>query len=211
MSESKGKVKKIVVVIARGEMLLAVVLHVVYKFYGGEYDPLYVERVKQTLFMLYDEKLTSIIKQNFNEISLSTPYHSAKLMNKAPPIHIRVPKKNTTKKVKNLLRDGNKYQENNESNEQDSTNLQKNIFEQPRVSLIRSSELLSHERKSKPFGKKKGSLPRVNENSSYIDRSIGASEEEKVSMNMTMKAPLDSNGLNLKGRNSNSVGPNSRK
>jgi hypothetical protein len=49
--ESIGKVKKIAVLVARGDMLLAVVLHVVFKFYGGEYDPLYVERVKQTLFI----------------------------------------------------------------------------------------------------------------------------------------------------------------
>lgn len=197
-SESQGKVKKIVVVIVRGEMLLAVILHVVYKFYGGEYDPLYVERVKQTLFMLYDEKLTNIIKQNFNEISLSTPYYSAKLMNKAPPLHLRIPKKSLSKKGQTLLRDGDKKHERSEFNEHNSKNVNKNIFEQPRVSLIRSSELLSHERKNKPFGNKKNSTPKLNEYSSFADQSVGGDEEEKISLNMTMKAPLNSSELNLK-------------
>jgi hypothetical protein len=130
-------------------MLLAVVLHVVFKFYGGEYDPLYVERVKQTLFMLYDEKLMSIIDQNFDEISLSTPYHSAKLLNKTPPMHIRVPKKSSKKKgeLKMSARKANDETPNPESDESGY----KNIFEKPRVSLIRSSELLSHEMKNRPY------------------------------------------------------------
>lgn len=56
-------------------MLLAVVLHIVSKFYGGEYDPLYIERVKQTLFLMYDKTLIDTMEQN----------------NKVPPMHIRVP------------------------------------------------------------------------------------------------------------------------
>ena len=40
--ETKGKAKKLVVMIARGEMVIAVVLHIVYKHYGGEYDPLWI-------------------------------------------------------------------------------------------------------------------------------------------------------------------------
>lgn len=90
--ETKGKVKKIVVMIARGEMLIAVVLHIVFKNYGGEYDPLYIERLKQTLFLMYDRTLIEIMESNYNDLSLSTPYYSAKLINKAPPLHVRVPK-----------------------------------------------------------------------------------------------------------------------
>lgn len=192
ISESPGKVKKLVVVIARGELLMAVVLHVVFKYYGGEYDPLYVERVKQTLFMLYDEKLTNIIDQNFNDQALSTPYHSAKLMNSAPPMHTRVPKKHSSKKGL-------------EGSKEASHPPSKNIYDQPRVSLIRSSDLLSHD----IVQNKSGNL-NLNENSSIADNSYGMDEEEKVSMNMTMKAPLDSRDLDSRGRNSNSVGRQSR-
>ena len=92
MIETKGKAKKIVVMIARGEMLIAVVLHIVFKNYGGEYDPLYIERLKQTLFLMYDKTLIEIMESNYNNLSLSTPYHSAQLINKAPPLHVRVPK-----------------------------------------------------------------------------------------------------------------------
>ncbi|CAI2382254.1 unnamed protein product [Moneuplotes crassus] len=186
IAESEGKVKKIVVAIARGEMVLAVVLHIVFKFYGGEYDPLYVERVKQTLFMLYDEKLTNIIDQNFHDSSLSTPYHSAKFMNSAPPIHMRVPKKSSSKRGIEGSKD--KVDEN-----------LKNVFDQPRVSLVRSSELLSHDIiQNKSIT---NINQRISENSSIADHSLGIDEEEKASMNMTMKSPLDPQDFANRGRN----------
>lgn len=183
-------------------MLLSVVLHVVFKFYGGEYDPLYVERVKQTLFMLYDEKLMSIIKQNFDEISLSTPYHSAKLMNKIPPMHIRVPKKSSKKKMMAKMTGRAAHDELPNPESDDSGH--KNIFDQPRVSLIRGSELLSHEIKHRAYDSHRPTHNQY-EPSSRADQSLGLDEESKINMNMSMKAPLDSSNIFNKNRHKSST------
>lgn len=185
--------------LARGELCLAVVLGIVSKFYGGEYDPLYVERVKQTLFMLFEEKLLAILDQDFNNVCLSTPFHSAKLGSKAPPMHVRVPKKGTSRKTGRGIPTGKRRDDEREFES-----------EQPRVSLIRSSELLSHERKNRPYESFREVKPAGNyESSSYVEPVSSFDEEAKISMNLTMKAPLDASTSIKKMRNS-SFGPNSR-
>jgi hypothetical protein len=208
IDESKGKVKKIVVMIARGELVLAVVLHIVFKFYGGEYDPLYVERVKQTLFMLYDEKLF-----RFSWLEISTPFHSAKLVNKAPPMHVRVPKKSSKKQSSKATDKSKKKEEEKEnlSNADYEIEENKNQLDQPRVSIVRSSELLSHEmKKNKNYDSyRESTMKRQFENSSYIDHPSRLDEEEKSYINMSMKAPLD-NGSFIKRFRNSSADPKSR-
>jgi len=165
VEEPKGKVKKIAVLIARGELLLGVVLHIVAKYYGGEYDPLYVERVKQTLFMLFDEKLFQIVEANMNKLSISTPYHAAKLMNKVPPMHFRVPKKVSGKKRSIPKTSGKgKAKEEEKDHFAKADNIEADIkIDQPRVSIIRSSELLSHEiKKNKKYDSHRDLISKIN-------------------------------------------------
>ena len=92
----------------------------------------------------------------------------------------------------------------------DIDEIKENNFDQPRVSLIRSSDLLSHQMKNKNYDSHREARPRQNfESSTYIEHPSEMYEDAKVNLNMTMKAPLDNDGLN-KYRNSSSLGPSSR-
>lgn len=213
-NQSKRKTKKLVVMISRGELLLSVVLHIVHKFYGGEYDPLYVERIKQTLFLMFDEKLLELMDHNYNKLSLSTLFHAVKFVNKTPPMHIRVPNKQISRKTNlqssrgKFLEDGKDHSE--KSNHQDNSEEQKHISDNhTRFSLIRGSELMSHKTKDQKHDY--GTVPQIknSDSSSNLDQ-LSNFEDSKSNIGTSMKAPLDSThgkrstSLGAKNKNANS-------
>ena len=196
--------------VARGELLLAVVLHIVYKFYGGEYDPLYVERIKQTLFLMFDEKLLELLEHNYNTVSLSTPYHFSTFASKAPPTHLRIPKRPTTRKNQHTTFSRGKFHE--EAKDYfmhfDSNEEQKIIGDNLRNSLIRGSDLMSHEVKDKRFDYNNGKKllnKRVCDSPSNLDQ-FSNFEDSKMNMSNSIKAPLDISTV----KRSSSVGPRSQ-
>jgi hypothetical protein len=69
-------VRKIIVCIARGEYLIAVVLNLMTYGPSGEFDPFYVERIKSTLMMFYEEEFSKAIQNDFNTQTISTPFHA---------------------------------------------------------------------------------------------------------------------------------------
>ena len=208
--QSKGKTKKLVVMVARGELLLSVVLHIVYKFYGGEYDPLYVERIKQTLFLMFDEKLLELLEHNYNSVSLSTPYHFSAFANKAPPMHLRIPKRPSTRKNQYPSSSRGKFHDEAKDHFMhfDSSEEHKIVGDNFRNSLIRGSDLMSHEVKDQRFehsSVKKPPSRRLYDSSSNLDQ-FSNLEDSKMNMSNSIKAPLDISS----GKRSSSVGPRSQ-
>lgn len=127
-------------------------------------------------------------------------------------MHVRVPKKANKKQStrvidKNKKREDEKENLSNADNEEDN----KSQTDQPRVSIVRSSELLSHEmKKNKNYDSyRESTMKRQFESSSYIDHPSRLDEEEKSHINMSMKAPLDNGSFMKRFRNS-SADPKSR-
>ncbi len=56
-----------VTVVCRGEIVLGVVLHLFYKDNTGEFDPYYIERIKNCLLLMMDKDFISIMEEELKE------------------------------------------------------------------------------------------------------------------------------------------------
>jgi hypothetical protein len=70
------RLRKLIVCIAKGEFMLGVVLNIVLNGPSGEFDSFYIERIKSTIQLFYEERLFKAFDQAFHSQSITTPFHN---------------------------------------------------------------------------------------------------------------------------------------
>ena len=63
--ENPNKVRKLCVCLARGEYTICLLLNLVQSGPSGEFDPFYIERIKSTILLFYDQEFSNSFSADF--------------------------------------------------------------------------------------------------------------------------------------------------